>query len=71
MFQHLVQETQTERLCSFKLAEELWPLEEEKSKDENEEDSTHEDEDEDPEKAIAKELQKLKRPRREKRFGRP
>ena len=53
----MVQETQTERLCSLKLAEELWPLEEEKSKDENEEDNTHEDEDEDPEKAIAKELQ--------------
>ncbi|PAV16195.1 hypothetical protein PNOK_0781500 [Pyrrhoderma noxium] len=51
------------------LAEELWPLEEEKSKDENEEDNTHEDEDEDPEKAIAKELQKLKRPRRERRFA--
>lgn len=56
-------------LLHWKLAEELWPVEEEVAKHNNNGDDEQEDEDDDPEKAIERELRKIKRPKREKRFG--
>lgn len=51
------------------LAEELWPQNTELKGDDVGNDVSDAEEEEDIEKAIAKEVQKIKRPRKEQRFG--